>query len=152
GPGLGGGIVGWLNTRQFRETHDGVASQGWTPIVVDTNGNGKRDAYVGPKDPLDPTKDKRVVASFYGVMPSPVDESIWCQSMRPGFSRIDQPGYIIRLVRGADPSNTALAKSISRRKARLVRAASMSGLMAWCGPRFRAVTLRASIASYARDH
>jgi hypothetical protein len=110
GPGLGGGIVGWLNTRQFRETHDGVASQGWTPIVIDTNGNGKRDAYVGPKDPLDPTKDKRVAASFYGVMPSPVDDSIWGQSMGPGFSRIDQPGYIIRLVPGADPANTALAE------------------------------------------
>lgn len=110
GPGLGGGIVGWLNAKQFRETHDGVASQGWTPLVIDTNGNGKRDAFVGPKDPLDPAKDKRVVASFYGVMPSPVDDSIWGQSMDRGFSRMDQPGYIIRVVPGADPANTALAE------------------------------------------
>jgi hypothetical protein len=110
GPALGGGVVGWLNTKQFRETHDGVASQGWTPLVIDTNGNGKRDAFVGPKDPLDPAKDKRVMASFYGVMPSPVDDSIWGQSMDRGFSRVDQPGYIIRVVPGPDPTNTALAE------------------------------------------
>lgn len=110
GPGLGGGIVGWLSVKQFRETHDGVASQGWTPLVIDTNGNGKRDAYIGPKDPLAPAKDKRVVASFYGIMPSPVDDSIWGQSMDRGFSRMDQPGYIIRVVPGADPANTTLAE------------------------------------------
>ena len=82
-PGLGGGIVGWLNTKKFRETQDGVKSQGWTPLIIDTNGNGKRDAYVEPKDPLDPTKDKRITASFYGIMPSPVDDSVWGQAMDP---------------------------------------------------------------------
>jgi hypothetical protein len=110
GPGLGGGIVGWVNTRQFRATHDGVASQGWTPLIIDTNGNGKRDAYVGAKDPVNPAKDKRIAASFYGIMPSPVDDSIWGQSMDRGFSRIDQPGYIVRVVPGPDPANTALAE------------------------------------------
>jgi hypothetical protein len=110
GPGLGGGIVGWLDTKQFRETHDGVASQGWTPLIIDTNGNGRRDDYVGPKDPLDPAKDKRIVASFYGIMPSPVDDSIWGQAMDRGFSRIDQPGYIVRVMPGSDPANTALSE------------------------------------------
>ena len=61
-----------------------------------------------PKDPVDPTKDKRIAASFYGIMPSPVDDSIWGQAMDRGFSRIDQPGYIIRLTPGPDPANTAL--------------------------------------------
>ncbi len=110
GPGLGGGIVGWLDTQQFDETKDGVASQGWTPLIIDTNGNGKRDAYVEAKDPLDPARDKRVAASFYGIMPSPVDDSIWGQSMDRGFSRIDQPGYIVRVIPGPDPANTALAE------------------------------------------
>ena len=110
GPGLGGGLVGWLNTKQFRDTLDGVASQGWTPLIIDTNGNGKRDAYTEAKDPLDPTKDKRIAASFYGIMPSPIDDSIWGQSMDRGFSRIDQPGYIVHLVPGTDPTNSALAE------------------------------------------
>ena len=39
-------------------------SQGWTPFVLDTNGNGKRDEYVEPDKPVDPTKDKRVVVSL----------------------------------------------------------------------------------------
>jgi hypothetical protein len=111
GPGIGGGIVGWLNVKKFRESLDGVASQGWTPLIIDTNGNGKRDAYVEAKDSVDPTKDKRLAASFYGIMPSPVDDSIWGQSMDRGFSRIDQPGYIVRVAPGADPATTALAEA-----------------------------------------
>ena len=50
------------------------------------------------------------MAAFYGVQPSPVDDSIWGQSMDVGFSGIDQPGYIIRLVPGSNPSETALAE------------------------------------------
>jgi hypothetical protein len=104
------GVVGWVNTKMFLETGDSAKSQGWTPIIVDTNGNGRRDAWVGPNDPLDPAKDKRIMAAFYGVMPSPVDDSIWGQSMDVGFSRVDQPGYLIRLVPGPNPSETALAE------------------------------------------
>jgi len=54
------------------------------PLVVDTNGNGQRDEYVQAGQPLDPEKDMRVMAAFYGVMPSPVDDSIWGQSMDAG--------------------------------------------------------------------
>jgi hypothetical protein len=109
-PGAGGGLVTWLNTRKFRETLDGAASQGWAPLVIDTNGNGKRDAWVEANQPLDVTKDKRIAASFYGIMPSPVDGSIWGQSMDRGYSRIDQPGYLIRVVPGSDPTHTALTE------------------------------------------
>ncbi len=104
------GVVGWLNTKMLLETGDEVKSQGWTPLIIDTNGNGKRDEYVGPNDPVDPTKDKRVNAAFYGVQPSPVDDSIWGQAMDVGFSRVDQPGYIMRLVPGSNPSETALVE------------------------------------------
>jgi hypothetical protein len=100
--GGGGGAVGWLNTKMFDETKDEVASQGWTPLVLDTNGNGRRDAYVEPNDPVDPAKDKRINAAFYGVMPSP-DGSIWGSVL--GF-----PGSVVRIVPGADPSTTALAE------------------------------------------
>ena len=73
----GGPVVGWINTKMFDETGDPAKSQGWTPFVLDTNGNGKRDEYVEPNQPVDPTKDKRIVAGFYAVMPSPVDGSVW---------------------------------------------------------------------------
>ena len=43
----------------FDETGDEVKSQGWTALIIDTNGNGKRDAYVEPNQPVDPAKDKR---------------------------------------------------------------------------------------------
>src|SRR5918996_6480914 len=41
----GGQVVGWLNTKMFDETGDAVKSQGWSPFILDTNGNGKRDEY-----------------------------------------------------------------------------------------------------------
>jgi len=99
----GGPVVGWVNTKMFDATGDSAKSQGWTALILDTNGNGKRDAYVEPDQPVDPTKDKRVVAGFYAVMPSPVDGSIW------GSYR-DNPGAVVRLVPGSNPPQTALAE------------------------------------------
>src|SRR5262249_31910887 len=104
------GVVGWLNTRLYDQTGDAVKSQGWTPIIIDTNGNGKRDAYVEASQPLDPTKDKRVMAAFYGVQPSPIDGRGRGPSMAAGFSRLDQPGSIIHPLPGANPAETALAE------------------------------------------
>ena len=70
-------VLAWFNTKLFDETKDEQKAQGWTPFVIDTNGNGKRDAYVEPNQPIDPTKDKRIQGGSYGVIPSPVDGSIW---------------------------------------------------------------------------
>ena len=97
------GVIGWLNRKMFEETGDEARSQGWTALVLDTNGNGKRDDYVEPNQPLDPTKDKRVVAAFYGIAVSPVDGTIWGTVL--GF-----PGYVIRLNPGPNPPATALAE------------------------------------------
>ena len=104
------GVVGWLNTRLYLQTHDDASAQGWTPLIVDTSSNGRRDDYVRADQALDPTKDLRVMAAFYGVMPSPVDDSVWGQSMDAGFSGVDRPGYLIRLTPGGDPARTSLAE------------------------------------------
>jgi hypothetical protein len=71
-------VIGWLDAKKWEATKDAAASQGWSPFVLDTNGNGKRDAgWTEPDAPTDPTKDKRIVAGLYGVGPNPVDGSIW---------------------------------------------------------------------------
>jgi hypothetical protein len=101
--GGGGGVVGWLNVKMFEATHDEEKSQGWTALVLDTNGNGKRDAYVEPNQPVDPAKDKRINAAFYGVTVSPADGSVWGSVL--GF-----PGSVVRLVPGSNPPATALAE------------------------------------------
>ena len=98
----GGDVVGWLNRKMFDETGDEVKSQGWTALIIDTNGNGKRDAYVEPNQPLDPTKDKRFGGAFYAVAPAP-DGSIW------GFV-LGVPGAVVRLNPGTNPPETALAE------------------------------------------
>jgi hypothetical protein len=99
----GGQVVGWINTKMWEETGDHVRSQGWTPMILDTNGNGKRDDYVEPNQPVDPSKDKRIVAGFYSVMPNPVDGSVW------GTFR-SHPGAVVRVMPGSNPSETALTE------------------------------------------
>jgi hypothetical protein len=101
--GGGGGAVGWLNVKMWDQTHDEEKAQGWTALILDTNGNGKRDAYVEPDQPVDPAKDKRIAAAFYGVTVSPADGAIWGSAL--GF-----PGSVIRLVPGSNPPATAMAE------------------------------------------
>ena len=100
--GGGGGVVGWLNTKVWEETGDEERAQGWTPLILDYNANGKRDAWTEPDQPADPTKDRRVNAGFYGVAVG-ADGNIWGSVL--GF-----PGSIVRLTPGANPSETALAE------------------------------------------
>ncbi len=103
--------IGWLNTKVFDETGDVNKAQGWAPEIVDVPGLGKRAGdFVDEKSPIDPNKQKRVIAGFYAVQPSPIDDSIWGQSMDIGFSRLSQPGYLIRFIPGADPANTGLTE------------------------------------------
>jgi hypothetical protein len=90
-----GPVAGWVNTKVFDETGDAAKAQGWSPFVLDTNGNGKRDDYVEPNQPIDAAKDKRIVPGSgpYAVMPSPADGSIWYTvgvfGGPPGFLRYD---------------------------------------------------------------
>ena len=122
--GGGGGVVGWLNTKIWDQTHDAAKSQGWTALVLDTNGNGKRDAYLegeqrvvtapsgeslglssalGGADPAaHPDKDTRLNAAFYGLAIG-TDGAIWGSVL--GF-----PGGIVRLNPGKNPPETALAE------------------------------------------
>ena len=119
--GGGGGVVGWLNTKMWDQTHDAAKSQGWTALVLDTNGNGKRDAYVEAEQKVltapsgeslgtnqavntvtDPTKDTRLNAAFYGLGIGP-DGMIWGTVL--GF-----PGGLVRLNPGSHPPETALAE------------------------------------------
>jgi len=101
--GASSGILGWLDRKIFEETGDAQKAQGWTPFVLDTNGNGKRDEYVEANEPVDPTKDKRIVAGYYGIGVNPIDGSIWG-------SVLNFPGAVIRVNPGDNPPATALTE------------------------------------------
>ncbi len=98
----GARVLGWLNTRMYDKTGDAEKSQGWTAMVVDYNGNGKRDDYVEAGQTPDPKKDLRIGGATYGVMPAP-DGSVWVTIT--GF-----PGAIVRVVPGKNPPATALSE------------------------------------------
>jgi hypothetical protein len=98
------GVVGWLNRRMFEETGDEAKSQGWSALILDTNGNGKRDeGYVEPNQPVDPTKDKRIAAALYGIGINPVDGTVWG-------SVLTFPGSVVRVIPGSNPPATTLAE------------------------------------------
>jgi hypothetical protein len=99
----GEALIGWVNTRMFWQTGDAAKSQGWTALVVDTNGNGRRDAYVEPGQPADPSKDTRITIPFYGIAYNPVDGTIWGSSLA-------HPGYLLRVALGSNPAETALTE------------------------------------------
>jgi hypothetical protein len=99
----GGPVVGWINTKLLDETGDIQKAQGWTSLVLDTNGNGKRDEATEPGQPADPAKDRRINAGFYAVMPNPRDGSVWG-------TNFTFPGSVVRLDPGANPPETALAE------------------------------------------
>jgi hypothetical protein len=101
-------VVGWLNTKMFEETGDEQKSQGWTPFILDTVGNGKRTQYVEPNQPVDPRKDKRVIVGLYAVAVNPVDGTIWGTSL--GYPDSGYPGYVVRVNPGPDPTHTALTE------------------------------------------
>jgi hypothetical protein len=89
--GGGGGVVGWLNTKMWDETHDEEKSQGWTALILDSNGNGRRDP-----------EDKRYNGAFYGLAVEP-NGMVWGTIL--GF-----PGAIARIAPGANPPATALTE------------------------------------------
>jgi hypothetical protein len=101
----GGGnsnVLGWLNTKEFLRTGDAEKAQGWTPLVLDTVGDGKRTAFVDPGQPDPPGKDERINGDFYGIGVAP-DGAVWG-------SVLGYPGKIVRVTLGANPPATALSE------------------------------------------
>jgi hypothetical protein len=83
-------VIGWLDTKKFDSTGDAAASQGWAPLVLDTNGNGTLDSWVEPGQAMNPKLDQRLAVSLYAIMPNPADGSVW------GSVAFRYPGAIIR--------------------------------------------------------
>jgi hypothetical protein len=100
----GGDVVGWLDTTTFLETGDAELAQGWAPLILDTNGNGRQDDWVEPGADVDPDFDYRVPNGFYAVMPEPRGNAVW------GSNAFRYPGSITRLVPGDNPPGTSLAE------------------------------------------
>jgi hypothetical protein len=97
-------VVGWINTKKYLETGDAAGAQNWSPMILDTNGNGKRDeGYVEPDKPVDPAKDKRIIAGLYGIGYDPNDGTIWG-------SVLSMPGGVVHIIPGDNPPATTLAE------------------------------------------
>ena len=115
----GGDAVGWINTKVYDETGDAQMSQGWCPLVVDTNGDGRiskpwnepvgrgraQDEGGGGARSRDIslTLDTRMDPGSYGVIVNPLDDVVWGAGTQ-------FPGRIWRLERGSSPPETCMAE------------------------------------------
>jgi hypothetical protein len=123
----GGPAVGWIDTLVWDKTHDERQANGWCPLVLDTNGDGKitkpwnepapnsagllsedmsgggrSPAQRGAVTPYNPKLDTRIdVGGGYGVIVNPVDGSVWSST-----DEVVPPGQIFRVTRGANPPQT----------------------------------------------
>jgi hypothetical protein len=96
-------VIGWIDTSVWDKTRDAGRSQGWCPLVVDTNGDGRIGDYTQPSQPRDPAKDMRVAGFAYGIIVNPVDGAIW-------WATAGVPGRIGRLEVGSNPPATCRAE------------------------------------------
>jgi hypothetical protein len=107
----GAPVAGWIDTRALDRTGDAIGAQGWSPFVLDHNGNGRRDEWTEPNQPADAQKDRRLANSTYAVMPHLTDGSVWYTSLGPAlggllrfdpktqlteFYRVPLPGHGVR--------------------------------------------------------
>ena len=101
-----GNTIGWIDTKVYDETGDERFSQGWCPTVIDTNGDGKiTKPWNEPRaEEIDPALDTRIVGFGYGIIASPVDDSVWITRTSPF------PGRLVRLDRGDNPPETCIAE------------------------------------------
>ncbi len=120
-------VMGWIDTKVLDETKDINKAQGWCPMVLDTNGDGKitpdRTTWNKPlaqaaavtgeggaggqaaaqAAPFDPTKDTQIAGFLYGASVSPADGSVW-------YVKSSSYGGILRFVPGASPPETCLTE------------------------------------------
>ena len=105
-----------------------------------------------PMQPIDPTKDKRINAPFYGVAPCPIDNSIWG-------SVLGMPGALVRSDAGIESAGDGALSEIyevpwNNPEGAPHRASRRAGwtwtATASCGRCSRADTSPASIAASAK--
>ena len=95
------GGIGWLNVRQWEQTHDAEKSQGWCPAVIDYNGDGKIGPFTKSTEPPNPKMDREVPnPGAYGVAYNPADGSVWYSNI------MTMPGRMVRMTKGSNPPST----------------------------------------------
>ena len=116
----GGDVIGFINTRVWDQTQDEQLSQGWCPMVVDTNGDGRiSKPWNQPVGPLrsqneggggglltdvDFELDTRMSPGSYGIIADIREEGVaWGVGT-------EFPGRIYRLDIGNNPPETCITE------------------------------------------
>lgn len=100
-------MIGWLDVKEYERTGDAQAAQGWCPMIVDTNGDGRITSdWVPGNGEFDPTKDKEMASRWYGIIPDPTEPNVVWAAGAGG----PAPGHIARLDLGDNPPSTCITE------------------------------------------
>jgi hypothetical protein len=103
----GSDVLGWIDTRAYNSTHDERLTQGWCPLVLDTNGDGRISKpwnEPGPAGQVDPKLDTRLDIGTYAVVGDSKDSrTAWISSSQ-------FPGRLVRVRVGANPPESCIAE------------------------------------------
>jgi hypothetical protein len=103
----GSEVIGWIDTATFDKTRDERISQGWCPLVLDTNGDGtitKPWNESSREGPIDPTRDTRIDIGTYAVVADPTNaKTVWISSHQ-------FPGRLVRVSIGERPPASCIAE------------------------------------------
>jgi hypothetical protein len=98
-----GDLVGWIDTRADL-TSSPEAAQGWCPLVLDTNGDGRiTTGWTEPQQTIDPARDHRIRFACDQPAVAP-DGAVWCSAGGEGDDRL------VRLEIGVSPPETCKAE------------------------------------------
>jgi hypothetical protein len=135
-------VVGWINTKRYFETFDAASSQGWTALIVDTNGNGKRD-----EDTT--SRASRPILQGHAHSVRHVRHRVFAGGRRDLGPNLTHPGHIVRLRPAQTRPRPRWRKSTRCRCRASVSAAAMS-IVRRGGSRSTRATSRASIGAVQR--
>ena len=102
------GVIGWVDTKTYDATKSAEKAQGWCPVVLDTNGDGKITKpwnEDNDRAKFDPKLDTRLGVGAYAVIVNPIDGSIWAAT-----DEVVVPGQIFRLDKGSSPPETCIGE------------------------------------------
>ena len=146
-------VVGWIDTAAFDKTGDEKETQGWCPIVLDTNGDGKLSEYTEPYQPQQAGKDTRIRGFAYGIIPDPEGGSV--SALLRCYPMSCRVRSFVSTRKPASARDTNRLTGLTRCRSRsgvMAPEVSILTLMALSGPRLLAAdTSPASIAASARS-
>jgi hypothetical protein len=106
-------VVGWFDMKVYDATHDAEKAQGWTPLVLDTNGDGKRGPYTEANQPADPAKATAEITANWEEFFAPTTPEATAQSLLQNADKLQQALAIAAKAKASGNKTSAKVKGVT---------------------------------------